>query len=71
MSVPPRRHFVFEIISTTQRQTDKQTHRVSYGGGAHLKNKMLICPNSESEGRGGQDFHGVEYYILCYFRGKK
>ena len=27
---------------------------------------MLICPNSESEGKGGQDFHGVEYNILCY-----
>ena len=37
MSVPPRRHFVFEIISTTHRQTDTHTHRVTYGGGAHLK----------------------------------
>ena len=37
MSVPPRRHFVFEIISTTDRQTHRHTHRVTYGGGAHLK----------------------------------
>ena len=33
----PGRHFVFEIISTTDRQTHTQTDRVTYGGGAHLK----------------------------------
>ena len=45
MSVPPRRHFVFEIISTTDRHTNTQTHRVTYGGGAHLKitTRLVLC----------------------------